>query len=84
MEMIQNGVTEGFLETIRRDDCEQGIPVIACEKPAKEVDAIDMPDLLDIPTQERQEPFRIDIGIPENVRQFGGDVRFPQRQSRHG
>ncbi|MHB8908677.1 MAG: hypothetical protein ACYDAA_07340 [Syntrophales bacterium] len=74
MEMIQNGIAEGLMETIRRDHCEQGVPVIGCEQSAKEVGAINMPDLLDITAQEPQEQIRIDIRIPEGISQFGSYV----------
>jgi hypothetical protein len=74
MEVIQNGIAEGLMETIRRNYCEQGVPVIGCEQSAKEVDAINMPDLLDITAQEPEEQIRTDIRIPENVSQFGSYV----------
>ena len=80
MEMIQNGIAEGLMETIRRDHCEQGVPVIGCEQSAKEVDAINMPDLLDITAQEPEEPIRIDIRIPENISQFGSYVHLRFRK----
>ena len=63
MEMIQNGIAEGLMETIRRDHCEQGVPVIGCEQSAKEVDAINMPDLLDIAAQEP----RAEVPDPKKV-----------------
>ena len=55
------------METIRRDHCEQGIPVIGCKKASKEVGAIDVADLLDIAVQKPQEPIRMDIRIPETT-----------------
>ncbi len=76
METIQNGIAEGFLEAIRRDHCEQGVPVIGHQQPAKEVGAIKMPDILDIAVQEPKEPIRMDIHIPENIRQLPGYVHF--------
>ena len=43
------------METIRRDHCEQGIPVIGCKKASKEVGAVNVADLLDIAVQEPQD-----------------------------
>jgi len=74
MEMIQNGIAEGLRETIRGDHCEQGVPVIGGEQSAKEVNAINVPDHLDIAAQEPEELIRIDIRIPENISQFGSYV----------
>ena len=53
METIQNGIAEGFMEPIRRNHCEQGIPVIGCKKATKEVGAINVADLFDIAVQEK-------------------------------
>ena len=77
-ETIQNGIAEVFVETIRRDHCEQGIPVIGCKKASREVGAIDLADLLDIAVQKPQEPIGLDIRIPENAHQFGIYVYFPK------
>lgn len=76
MEMIKYGIAESLGETIRRDHGQQGVPVIGSEQSAKEVDAIDMPDLLDIAAQESKQQIGIDIRIPENIRKLGGDVHF--------
>jgi hypothetical protein len=76
MEMVQYSIAEGLVETIRRDHCEQRVPVIGCEQSAKEAGTIDMPDLLYIAAQEPKELIRIDSRIPENRSQFGCYVHY--------
>ena len=68
------------METIPRDHCEQGIPVIGCKKASKEVGAVNVADLLDIAVQEPQKPIRMDIHIPEYAYQLGSYVRFVKIQ----
>ncbi len=74
MEMIQDGIAEGLMETVRRDHREQGVPVIGREQPAKKFGAIDMPDLFDIAAQQQEELIRIDIHVPKNVIQFSAYI----------
>jgi hypothetical protein len=70
MEMIQNGLAEGLLETIRRDQREKGVPVIGLEQPTKEVGTVNMPGFLDIAAEKSGELIRIYIRIPVYCRQF--------------
>jgi len=77
MKMIQNGIAEGLVQTIRRDHSEQGVPVIGREQSPKQVCAINMPDSLYITVQKQEESIGIDIHIPENISQFVIYVHFP-------
>ena len=70
MEMIQNGLAKGLPETIRRDQREEGVPVIGCEQPAKEVGTVNMPSFLNTAAEELEELIRIYIRIPAYCCQF--------------
>ena len=70
MKLIQNGLAEGLPETIRRNQREQGVPVIGREQPAKEVGTVNMPDFLDVAAEKSGELIRIYIRIPVYCCQF--------------
>ncbi len=70
MEMVQNGLAEGLLEMIRRDQREKGVPVIGLEQPTKEIGTVNMPGFLDIAAQKSGELIRIYTRIPVYCRQF--------------
>lgn len=70
MDMIQNGLAEGLLKTIRRDQRKKGVPVIGRQQPTKEVGTVNMPDFLDIAAEKSRELIRIYIRIPAYCRQF--------------
>ena len=69
MEMIQNDIAEGLPQAIRRNQREEGVPVIGRKQPTKEVGTVNMSGFLDITAEEPVELLRIHIRIPVNVGQ---------------